>query len=292
MKLDDSTDLINFDWAEYWVKNYAGVSHKSKEDLVDFWDKFSENYAKHILTNENLNKDIKRNVEKFKKVFNLDKNTSILEIGPGPGTYTIPLAKIVKHITVVEPSTGMSNILLKRAKEEVINNITVINKRWDDVELYNDFEKHDLVFSSYSLVVDDLGKSLLKMNESKNKFCGILTFGSLPVHGDIYIKIGNLLNIENTKRGDFSLNYILINNILNQYGIYANINIHEKSFCQYFDDIDQAYDKYISGYTKTRDMELTETQINSVKELLKTILKKDNDGWFYNTESKEAFLWW
>ncbi|MCS3922761.1 SAM-dependent methyltransferase [Methanococcus voltae PS] len=285
-------DLINFNWSEYWANNYSGINHKSKEDLVDFWDKFSENYAKHILTNENLNGDIKRNVEKFKEIFNLDNNTTILEIGPGPGTYTIPLAKIVKNITVVEPSTGMSEILLKRAKEENIDNITIINKRWDDVELHRDFEKHDLVFSSYSLVVEDMGESLLKMNESKNKYCGILTFGNLPVHKDIYVKIGDILNLENTKKGDFSLNYILINNILNQYEIYANINIHEKSFCQYFNNIEEAFKKYKSGYTKTRELELSEDQINDVKKLLEDTLTKTKDGWTYNTESKEAFLWW
>ncbi|MCS3922760.1 ubiquinone/menaquinone biosynthesis C-methylase UbiE [Methanococcus voltae PS] len=286
--------MEDIDWSEYWINTYSQANKVDKPRDYDpnFWDKFSEKYAKYVLNNEKATFQINENVKRFNKIFNLDKNTTILEIGPGPGTYTIPLAKIVKKITVVEPAEGMAKILLKRAKEENLDNITIIPKRWDDVELNKDFEKHDLVFSSYSLIVDDMGESLLKMNESKNKYCGILTSADFPVHKDIYCKIGDLLNIENSKKAKLSLSHILLLNILDQYGIPANVNVYEGQFYQYFESIDEAFSKYITDYDRTRDLKLSENQKDSVKELLSKILTKNEDRWEYNMDSKEALIWW
>jgi 16S rRNA (adenine1518-N6/adenine1519-N6)-dimethyltransferase len=56
----------------------------------------------------------------------VDKSDDILEIGPGLGALTIPLAKEVKSITAVEKDSRMVNRLREKLEEVDISNVTVI----------------------------------------------------------------------------------------------------------------------------------------------------------------------
>lgn len=58
------------------------------------------------------------------------KSDHILEIGPGLGALTIPLASRVNHVTAVEKDSRLTETLDKRLFQEGINNVTLIN---DDI---------------------------------------------------------------------------------------------------------------------------------------------------------------
>ncbi|ABR53961.1 Methyltransferase type 12 [Methanococcus vannielii SB] len=279
---------MEIDWAEHFRKNYAKTQFKSETESKNFWDSFSKNYAKNVLKNERIEK----NMNYFKNNFELDENTSILEIGPGPGTYTIPLAKEVKEVTVIEQSTGMIDILKNRMEEEGLTNINIINKRWDDVQLGNDFLNHDIVFSSYSLGVDDMEDSLKKMNDAAKKYCCILTFGTRQAWKEIYNKIGEVLIENDENRKEFGLTYILIYNILHQIGIYADVKITEKPFSQVFCDLDEAVSHYLERFKARGKIYPTKEQISKVKDILSTELTKTEDSFKFEKFSKEAMIYW
>ncbi|MEA3558929.1 MAG: rRNA adenine N-6-methyltransferase family protein, partial [Candidatus Thermoplasmatota archaeon] len=61
----------------------------------------------------------------------LNKDFEVLEIGPGPGTLTIPLSKKVRKITCVEASKINLEILKKNLKENGIKNYELINDYWE-----------------------------------------------------------------------------------------------------------------------------------------------------------------
>jgi len=87
----------------------------------------------------------------------------VLDIGCGPGTLAIPLAKIVKSVTTVDMSPNMLKVLRERASAENLSNIACVNKQWRDVVVGSDIDR------SYDAVVASNSFSLLAAKETK---CG------------------------------------------------------------------------------------------------------------------------
>jgi SAM-dependent methyltransferase len=89
----------------------------------------------------------------------------VLDIGAGPGTVSLEIAKVCSHLTAVEPSGVMAEVFEERAAAQGISNYDLVRKRWEDIVPGEDFEgKYDLVISSFSLGMEDLKDSLVKMN--------------------------------------------------------------------------------------------------------------------------------
>jgi len=102
----------------------------------------------------------------------LDKGFEILEIGPGPGTLTIPLSEKVRKITCIEASKVNLQILKRNLKEERAKNVKLINEYWERAEIENRF---DLVVCSHFLwMVDDLEKHLERMEQFSDRYCVIV----------------------------------------------------------------------------------------------------------------------
>jgi SAM-dependent methyltransferase len=58
---------------------------------------------------------------------------SWLDIGCGGGRYALPLARRVKHLTAVDPSPAMLNVLRSGLAEHAIDNVDIIEGRWPDL---------------------------------------------------------------------------------------------------------------------------------------------------------------
>lgn len=80
----------------------------------------------------------------------LDRESRVLEIGPGTGAFTMPLAQAVGEVVAVEPSVNMREILNHNLSQAGIENVHVIpNPIEEAVESLNG--SFDLAFASYSL---------------------------------------------------------------------------------------------------------------------------------------------
>ena len=76
--------------------------------------------GQHFLIDHNITAQI---IEKA----GLDKIDDILEIGPGMGALTIPMAGVVNSITAVEKDARLVEYLKKKLEENHIENVTLIN---------------------------------------------------------------------------------------------------------------------------------------------------------------------
>ncbi|MDH7577475.1 MAG: class I SAM-dependent methyltransferase [Bacillota bacterium] len=65
----------------------------------------------------------------------LKKEARLLDIGAGPGIYSLPLARRVGQVVALDPAREMLDILDKRAREEGIANIEKVNQPWEEVDL-------------------------------------------------------------------------------------------------------------------------------------------------------------
>lgn len=105
----------------------------------------------------------------------LNRSAEVLEIGPGPGTVTIPLSKQVKKITAVDLSLRNITHLEENLREESCDNVDVIHQNWlrtNDEALRG---RYDLVFCSHFLwMIPDLEEHLEKMENASKKYCAIV----------------------------------------------------------------------------------------------------------------------
>lgn len=65
----------------------------------------------------------------------VDRATTVLEIGPGAGRHTIPLARLVRRVVAVEPSNSMREELASRLAAEAVDNVEVVAAAFPDVDL-------------------------------------------------------------------------------------------------------------------------------------------------------------
>lgn len=70
----------------------------------------------------------------------IQSNETILEIGAGIGTLTMPLAKKAYKVIAIEKDKRIADVLKERVKDEKLNNITVINEDALKID-YPEFDK-------------------------------------------------------------------------------------------------------------------------------------------------------
>ena len=103
--------IEEIDWNRMWIEATENASwRKRRGDMTEFWNKRSRRYSESLKHND-------RSMQMISKL-DIDPECTVLDIGAGPGTLTIPLARIVKHVTVVEPSSGMLACLRENAALE------------------------------------------------------------------------------------------------------------------------------------------------------------------------------
>ena len=97
----------------------------------------------------------------------LDDNLEVLEIGPGPGTLTIPLAKRVRKIVAVESSETAVKYLRRNMKESRTENVEIMNEIWLEFDEREIKGRFDLAVCSHFLWQM---KDLEKQNILKTRF--------------------------------------------------------------------------------------------------------------------------
>jgi SAM-dependent methyltransferase len=56
--------------------------------------------------------------------------TTVLDVGAGPGRHALPLARVVRRVTVVEPSAAMRELLAAGVEREGLSNVEVVADEW------------------------------------------------------------------------------------------------------------------------------------------------------------------
>jgi hypothetical protein len=147
-----------------------------------------------------------------------DSQDSIVEIGPGSGRWTIPLAHKVKKVTVVEPTSEMGEILSDNIKRAGLENITIIPRTWEKAEI----SSHNICLCAHAMYnSSDLAAFVRKMESCADKFCG------LSIRIPHYDGVMAILSEEIYGRRHDSPDAIIAYNALYSLGINANVLIEE-----------------------------------------------------------------
>lgn len=130
-------------WLSLW-KELAIAQRSQKEDGESFANR---ERAKEFEAGSRRKSREKKNVFLEFVKQDLKPFETVLDIGGGTGRLAIPLAKVAKKVTVVEPAKAMSDILLEKAREEGLKNISIVQKTWEEAEV----EPHDIAICAHAM---------------------------------------------------------------------------------------------------------------------------------------------
>lgn len=267
--------IHGIDWNRMWTEEMEKSSWKKRRgDMTEFWDKRARRFNQSV-------KDDDRPAQILSKL-DVDPECSVLDIGAGPGTLTIPLAKIVKHVTVVEPSSGMLACLDKNAANEGLKNITCINKEWEDVYPGEDLGEYDIVIASYSLSMLDMAKALSKMDMVAKRSVYLFTFAGDRMwdYTDLWPKLYG----EEYRAGP---DYIYIYNILYQIGILADVEISTTEHKQRFSNPEDA----VEQWKENLGISTPEAEKVIRSHLTAKLIKENGSLWSKNTMRSVSICW-
>jgi len=149
---------------------------RSLKETVDFWNKRSGSF-KNNTTGEKGQQRAKRVLSWLEGQGVTLDGISVLDIGAGPGAFSLAFARRGCEVVALEPAEAMVTFLREEIARENFNNIRVVQKTWEDVDL--DEEKwegrFDLVFASMSPGINNR-ETLEKALRCAGKYCYISTF--------------------------------------------------------------------------------------------------------------------
>ncbi|MGP8322125.1 MAG: class I SAM-dependent methyltransferase [Methanosarcinaceae archaeon] len=268
--------MINgIDWNKMWTEAMEKSSWgKRHRDMTSFWNVRAKHYNESIKQNDRPARVISK--------LDIDPECSVLDIGAGPGTLTIPLAKIVKHVTVVEPSSGMLACLGENAANEGLENITCINKKWEDVYPGEDLGEYDVVIASYSLSMVDMAEALLKMDTVAKHSVYLFTFTGDRMWD--YTDLWPELYGEKYQAGP---DYIYLYNILYQIGIQADVEISTIEHKQRFSNLDEA----VEQWKENLDVSTPKAEEVIRSHLTAKLIRENGSLWSKNIMKSVSICW-
>ena len=257
------------DWLGFWAERLEGKINKD-------WDKAAPGFYKRTRKDDYQHALFDMLV--------LDENDTVLDVGCGEGSVTIPMAKRVKKVIGLDSSPKMLEYLEKRAEDNDISNIETILKPIEDIT-YEEIGDVDVVVCSRSLNgIIPIDKVLLELNKIANKFVFITVFGpeNKKIEKDFEKELGR-------KTEDFpDYNYFF--NILYNLEIYPNVKRFDLNNYREYDNIEEAMDN-----GKFRLELYTNEEKELLKDYLERILTYDSETKkYYNKKDKADWImfWW
>ncbi len=123
-----------------------------------FWDSRAKRFASRMSLSTAMTDPFYRRLRRA-----TGRRSTVLDVGAGPGRFTLALAPHVAAVTAVDPSRGMLDICRRQARTLGLDNVTCVHGRWEETET----APAEVSFSSYVLtLVADAPRFLRKLDAS------------------------------------------------------------------------------------------------------------------------------
>lgn len=169
-------------WQEVRTTTNLAPSYGNKPGWQQFWDKFAELYALRNRQSRSIYNTI---VDGLVADNVISPFSTVLDIGCGAGTYTLPLASKVRQVTGLDTAEQMLSMLKSEAVHEGLT-CRIEELQGDWLEFPSD-PVYDVVFAANTTAINDYA-SLMKMNEVSRGVCCLIGFA-----GTYHIKVRSLL---------------------------------------------------------------------------------------------------
>lgn len=260
--------MREIDWLELWRELVKRNFHPRRGDLV-------ERYKAHT----------RKRTERDDSLLNfvlqgLDVSDTAIDIGAGSGRWTIPLAKKIRSVTVVEPTSGMVDMLRRNLDKAALNNVDVLSQAWEDATP----SIHDVTLCAHGMYGSpDLAVFVRKMEDFTRKRCYLAV--RLPPADGIIAELS--LNLYGCRHD--SPNAVIAYNALYTMGINANVLVET-------DGVNWVDATFENAFNRAkRHLCLTESE-TSHDELVRSTLNRrlsfSNGAYLWPDGMHSALLWW
>jgi len=270
------TEITSIDWSKEWDRIYAQSSVTMRRaSRPSYWDKRANRFS-------SMDNGASGRVQAVLDHIGVDNKTTLLDIGCGPGNLAIPLAKSAKNVTALDPAKAMLEKLTQHAEQEGVTNIQSLNKGWEEAVLEGDVDPHDIVLSSYSLIMKNIGKALAAMNAVAKRTVCVFWFAGRECFG--YDKFWPALFREKYHAGP---DHTILLNILNSMGIHPEVSIIPQQHVTNYADMDDAVQCWADNlYVSSNE------DRNIIRKILPEIISTQTGSPVYTRNVQTAMLWW
>lgn len=206
---------------------------------------------------------------------------TVLDIGAGCGTLSIPLAKAGKTVTALDAAPSMIELLDKEIERQGISGIKTIRAAWGEVAL----KAHDVVLlANVPTILQEPDAFLSKVGSLAKK--AVFIIENADPKGDKFYYRELYPLVFNRPFGERS-DYLKTYTALHSMGIYANVEIIDYDFDQPFDSIDEAvafWKEYMGIVTEEHD--------RTLKGFLETKLIRKKKILLARFHKRSAIIWW
>lgn len=205
----------------------------------------------------------------------------VLEIGAGPGSLTIPLAKKVKKIDSVELSQKAIAQLKINLQEENLNNVEIINQDWSEMKDPVRSHKYDLVVCSHFLwQMPDIEGTLRRLENASHTYCAVIQpCGRDEIVKDVFEEIGKLKYTGQFEPDADYFAYV----ILREWGRWISVMPYDYTFVRNLEEEIRYVADFVGRYIKIDQ--------GILKKIRKYLLSKSETG-TYIENNKAVVMWW
>lgn len=167
----------------------------------------------------------------------LQPDMTVLDVGSGPGTLAIPIARQVKSVTAIDFSRTMLDTLIELAAAEQLTNIDIAHCAWEDDWQARGIKPHDIAIASRAMGVKDLEEALKKIDAFALQYVFLSDrIGATPFEIGAFKALGRPFAP--------GPDYIYTLNILYTMGIYANVTVLTLEQDVIYSSMDEAIKSY------------------------------------------------
>lgn len=266
----------DIDWGAMWKEKESQLNPNPDLCLKEkHWDQIASVYQILLQYDEYPTRLLQR--------IQMQREWTVLDIGCGIGSITIPAAMRSRRVTALDVSARMLENLKAEANRRYLGNIQYLHQDWESIRIGVDIRPHDVVIASRSIVrTGDLTDSLRKINKSAKKFVYLTAWA-----GEIGVFNSEFLKILNREYSDFPDDLYLFN-ILREMGIYPNVEQIECGNPLRYKNPDEVIHCYQILFN------LTEKEIEIASSFLNNHITRRKDGMYELPETRIiwSLFWW
>jgi SAM-dependent methyltransferase len=243
---------------------------ESRESALRFW---------------NMCRQERSRIDKTVWETDITGESRVLDIGAGPGTLAIPFAQKAAHVTAVEPAEGMCCVMQDKMAEFGVSNISIVQKRWEDVDVENDLQPpYDVVIASFSLGMQDIRAAIEKMMKASSKYVYLYHFAGPTSWDRQWQELWPKLHGRAYQPGP---KCDVLYNVLYQMGVYPHIRTFRLEHNQRYSSPEEA----AAALAPQAKVE-TEEQRTILLEYLQGALREENGALVLPASSIRVKVWW
>src|SRR5215210_2418242 len=136
------------DWVARWralveERHEQGRRLDQQHRRSDAWAGRAQRFARHVAEGGTDDPLLRRLLALA------SPEATVLDVGAGPGRHALPLARVTRRVTVVEPSAAMRELLEAAVARERLTNLTIVPAEWPAAR--DQVEPADLVVCAHVL---------------------------------------------------------------------------------------------------------------------------------------------